>query len=71
MAYYKVRMLNNNDIKNIYHVYVSAYNKAEAKVVARYEQLDYEREDIIDAIIEISEKEYEIGYKKYGDGIRE
>ena len=68
--YYKIRMLNKDNLQP-YHVYVSAFDKAEAKQMVRNELLDEEKEDMIDAIIEISEKEYAEGYRKFGDGVRE
>ena len=70
MAYYKVRMLNKDNLKSCYHAYVTAYDKAEAAQAVRWELLSEEKDDVIDAITEISEEEYLDGYKNFGDGIR-
>ena len=69
MAYYKVRM-RERDSDGFYYTYVSAYNKKEVPYALRCELLDDEKEDIVDAVSEISEEEYEEGYKRFGDGER-
>lgn len=67
MAYYKIRMVSD---VNTYHVYVSANDKTEARQAIRYELLEDEKEDIIDAITEITKEEYEKGYQLFGQGER-
>ncbi len=69
MAYYKVRMKDRNTFK-CYHAYISAFDEAEARKSIKYELLDEEQEDIVDAVIKISKEEYEEGYKRFGDGER-
>lgn len=71
MGYYKIRMLDKNNLKRKYHAYVQAYNKMEAKEEIKYELLDDEKDDIVDGIMEISEEEYVEGYRKFGDVVRE
>lgn len=70
MGYYKIRMLDKDNLKKKYHAYVSAFDKTEAREAVRYELLNDEKEDIIDGIIEISQEEYEEGYKNFGNGER-
>lgn len=67
MAYYKIRMVSD---VNTYHAYVSANDKTEARQAVRFELLEDEKEDIIDAITEIAEEEYRKGYKLFGEGVR-
>lgn len=70
MAYYKVRMLDVDHLDISYHVYLTAFNKIEAREAVRYELLEVEQEDVIDAITEISEEEYLKKREAFIDGER-
>ena len=70
MPYYKVRMLYKDNYNKSYNVYVLAFDKKEAKQIARNELLEDEKDDVIDAVQEISQIEYIKGCDAFGNGIR-
>ncbi len=70
MAYYKLRMIPRNGECKPYHAYTTGYDKSEASINVRDELLSGETFDVIDAITEISEEEYNKGYAEFGNGVR-
>lgn len=70
--YYKVRFVWNDEDNNRheYYAYTTANNKDEARENVVCELTDNERDDRIDAVIEITEEEYVKGYREFGNGIR-
>ena len=66
--YYRLRMRTEKGRE--YYAYATADNKKEAREVIRDELLQDEKEDRIMVIVPISEKEFEVGYKRFADGER-